>query len=59
MQLALKQKRMGKKRKCMKCGKKKSEKDGFLKLGAMYFCCKVCCKKKPHKKNDPKICEFC
>lgn len=45
-------------RECMKCKKMKPEKDGFLKLGGVFFCCKSCCDKDA-KGQKANTCEFC
>lgn len=48
------------KRHCIKCKKLKPEKDGYLKLKGMFFCCKECCGKEGTvggKKS--KVCDFC
>jgi hypothetical protein len=53
-------------RTCRKCGKEKPEKDGFQRLGGLFFCCKECCGGE-EKKDDqgggdgkkPNVCEFC
>lgn len=55
----------------MKCKKDKLIKDGYMKLGGLFFCCKNCCeprhvstkgrkgKEKGGGGDEPNICEFC
>jgi hypothetical protein len=35
------------------------EKDGYLKLGGVFFCCKSCCDKDVKKEHKGNTCEFC
>jgi hypothetical protein len=49
-------------RECMKCKKMKPEKDGYVKLAGLYFCCKNCCDgeaKGDKAGKKPNVCEFC
>ena len=45
---------------CIKCKKLKPEKDGYLKLKGMFFCCKECCGKEVTVDGKKlKVCDFC
>ncbi|MEX2013187.1 MAG: hypothetical protein WD967_02180 [Candidatus Levyibacteriota bacterium] len=46
-------------RKCVKCGKTISEKEGVILLRGSSFACKDCHRKEQAAHKDAEVCEFC